>query len=382
MKKILILFSDTGGGHRAAAEAIRDALDQRYADRYETALADGIVQGALPPVNRIPKLYLPTVTYAPWGWGFLFKFTNARGARWLNPLIQLVTARGLRKLFVSAKPDVVVTVHPLLTRSAWRIWKKFQPNAPFITVITDLFDPHRSWYSAPADLLIVATEGARQRGVGLGFPADRIKVTGLPVHQNFVEQLHADNAREVSELRARLGLAPDCFTILIIGGGEGMGRIAEIARALANADLPIQLVIVAGRNESLKKKLEAEKWNVPVRVNGFVTNMPDWMRASDLVITKAGPATIMETLAAGRPLLLSGYLPGQEKGNVDFVLQSGVGVLRATPPEIAEQVREWLGPENDALEKMRARARDHARPRAALEIAKLVDQVLKQTAGE
>src|SRR3972149_6559244 len=93
---------------------------------------------------------------------------------------------------------------------------------------------------------------------------------------------------------------------LLVGGGEGMGQLREIAAAISTARLPLQLAVIAGRNAALKKKLDETAWDIPVRVEGFVSNMPMWMRAADLVITKAGPTTIMEALAAGLPILLSG----------------------------------------------------------------------------
>jgi 1,2-diacylglycerol 3-beta-galactosyltransferase len=250
------------------------------------------------------------------------------------------------------------------------------PGTPFITVVTDLFDAHATWFSAPADLCIVPTEGARQRGLRWGFPPERMCIVGLPVSLKFAlanQPLVIGSPGAWNELRVRLGLEPDRFTILLVGGGEGMGKLEEITRALANSGLPIQLAVIAGRNQALRDKLEKEKWAVPVRVTGFVTNMPEWMRASDLVVTKAGPGTIMETLTAGRPLLLSGYLPGQEEGNVQFVVETGVGAFRDTPEKIVAQVREWLGPGNETLEQMRKCARAQARPDAALEIARLVD---------
>lgn len=152
-----------------------------------------------------------------------------------------------------------------------------------------------------------------------------------------------------------------------------MGPLRAIARALDAAALPIQLALITGRNEKLRAQLRQDPWRVPVSIQGFVTNMPDWMRASDVVITKAGPGTIMETLAAGKPLILSGNLPGQEEGNVTFVEQNGVGILRTNPDAIARLVREWLEPNNHALAQMQTNAQRVARPDAAIEIVKLLD---------
>ena len=380
MRRILILFSDTGGGHRAAAEALCDALNRKYGDRYTTVLKDGIVDGAIWPFNNIPKTYRPIITYAARAWGWGFETTNSRlGQGLVNPLAYRIAARGLHRILVHCDPHLVITVHPLITYAPWRVWHEIKPGAPFVTVVTDLFDAHRLWFSAPSDLVILPTEGARRRGLCCGFPPERMRVVGLPVNRNFSSTSQTQTCGDPAalfDLRSRLGLAPTIFTILIVGGGEGMGPIEEIARALANSGLPIQLVIIAGRNNLLREKLEAEPWAVPVRVTGFVTNMPAWMNASNLVVTKAGPGTIMETLAAGRPLLISGYLPGQEKGNVDFVEQTGVGVFRDTPLKIVEQVRQWMSPGDDSLERMSARARAEARPDAATQIADLLDDLL------
>ena len=155
-----------------------------------------------------------------------------------------------------------------------------------------------------------------------------------------------------------------------------MGPLRAIARALDAAQLPIQLAIIAGRNEKLRAQLQADAWQVPANVQGFITNMPDWMRASDVVITKAGPGTIMETLAAGKPMILSGNLPGQEEGNVTFVEQSGVGVLRRTPEAIVEQIRAWLKPGNRDVIEMQQRAQQVARPQAALDIVRMIQTEL------
>ncbi len=381
MLKILILFSDTGGGHRAAAEAIRDALELKYRDCVQVVLEDGIINAAIPPFNLIPKLYLPVTTYSPWGWGLLFNLTNTRvGQAVVNFIVWLLDSRGLRRILERVDADLVLSVHPLLTRVPWLISKHLRPSVPFVTVVSDLFDAHITWFSALSDLVVVPTEFAQERGVHWGFPGERIRVVGLPVSLKF----SADSGPHVNgdpaalrALRTTLGLRPDLFTVLIVGGGEGMGRIGDIAHALAQSGLPLQLIIIAGRNEVLRNTLEAEQWPVPVRVTGFVTNMPDWMRASDLVVTKAGPGTIMETLAAGRPLLISGFLPGQETGNVTFAEQTGVGVYCDSPEKIAGKVRELLTLGNDALERMRARARAEARPDAAEAIAAILVQMSK-----
>jgi 1,2-diacylglycerol 3-beta-galactosyltransferase len=276
---------------------------------------------------------------------------------------------------------LVISVHPLINRAPCSALKSINPYVPFVTVVTDLFDAHGLWFSAAADLVIVPTQGAFDCGVRWGFPRERMRVVGQPIALKFSDKFAAPAPHETPEaLRARLGLQPELFTLLLVGGGEGMGPLRAIARALDAAQLPIQLAIIAGRNTKLYAQLQNDVWQVPVNIQGFVSNMPDWMRASDVVITKAGPGTIMETLAAGKPMILSGNLPGQEEGNVIFVEESGVGVLRTGPEAIVALVREWLKPDNHAIAQMQANAKRAARPDAAIEIVKLLDK-LRASAG-
>ena len=134
-------------------------------------------------------------------------------------------------------------------------------------------------------------------------------------------------------------------------GGEGIGPVAAIARSVATrlaADARrAQLVVICGRNEQLRRQLTQSEWPLPVRVEGFVENMPDWMGACDCVVTKAGPGTIAEALICGLPILLTGFIPGQEEGNVPFVLENGVGAYSEEPAEIAAIVSRWFGPERE-----------------------------------
>jgi len=365
-------MSDTGGGHRSAAEAIAAALVREFPGRYQTTLLDGIARAAVFPFNHTAEWYRPVVTYAEWSWGLLFRTTNNRLAARLGPkLLDLLAGRRLRHLLRAHSPDLVVSTHPLFTAFPRRLLREIGARAPFVTVVTDLFDAHILWFDREVELCAVPTDGARQAALRYGMPDGKIRVTGEPVNLKFL-----DSGLSKTEARRKLGLTPDQTTILLVGGGEGMGPLDQIARAVDRARLPGQLVVIAGRNEPLRRKLQAAPWQIAVRVQGFVTNMPEWMRASDVIVTKAGPGTISEALACGLPILLSGFLPGQENGNVTFVEQSGVGVLRKDPDDIARTLGEWLAPGNDTLARLSARARELARPRAALDIAKMLDEIL------
>jgi UDP-N-acetylglucosamine:LPS N-acetylglucosamine transferase len=142
-------------------------------------------------------------------------------------------------------------------------------------------------------------------------------------------------------MRARLDLDADLPVVLLTGGGDGAGRLPETARALAAVEAAaagprFQLVVLAGRNQRARRELEAQAWPMPTRLHGFVPNIAEYMTAADVVVTKPGSITISEALALGRPLLLGRPLPGQEEGNVRYVVAAGAGFAYRSPAEAAE----------------------------------------------
>ncbi len=372
-QRILIFFSDTGGGHRAAANALRDAFHHAYPEQFDITLVDGFKDCAPFPFDHIPDTYFPLTSYTPWLWGALFHTSNARASLPVSATVDdFILRNGCARVIREVDPALVISVHPLINRAPCNALKQIKPGAPFVTVVTDLFDAHGLWFSAASDL-VVPTRGAYERGLRWKFPPEKLCVIGQPISLKFAT---TDAGETQQSLRERLQLRQDLFTILLVGGGEGMGPLRNIARALDHSHLDIQLVIIAGRNQKLQKQLRDLSWHIPVNIQGFVTNMPDWMRASDLVITKAGPGTIMETLAAGKPMILSGYLRGQEEGNVRFVQETGIGVLRTNAQAIVRQVRAWLDGEHAQLSQMEANAVHNARPNAAVEIVQKIVQLL------
>jgi 1,2-diacylglycerol 3-beta-galactosyltransferase len=170
-----------------------------------------------------------------------------------------------------------------------------------------------------------------------------------------------------------MGWPQDLPIILLVGGGEGMGPLEKTALAIAEAGLPAGLVVVAGRNQGLKRRLEARAWPMPTFIYGFVREMPDFMRAADILVTKAGPGTVSEAINAGLPMILYSRLPGQEDGNVTFVIAEGIGSWAPRPEQIVNALFHWL-----EHPEQRARAVENcqrvARPQAARQIAKILGE--------
>jgi len=161
--------------------------------------------------------------------------------------------------------------------------------------------------------------------------------------------------------------------VLVVGGGEGMGPLKEIARGIASSGMNLQLAVVCGRNEALRQELESISWEIPTHIYGFVTLMPEMMRAADLIVTKAGPSSVMEAVNAGLPIVLSGALPGQEDGNVKFIVEGGAGSWSPSPDKVVKAIRQ-LTSDAKLLGEAASAARRLARPNAAFEIA---EEVLK-----
>jgi 1,2-diacylglycerol 3-beta-galactosyltransferase len=237
---------------------------------------------------------------------------------------------------------------------------------PFTTVVTDLVSTHAAWYTNQADLIIVPTTVAYRRALSLGISPEHMEVVGLPVAERFCQL-----AGNQVEIRARLGWPRDRLVILLVGGGEGMGPLEPTAHAIDAAGLPLQLVIIAGRNKKLKERLERYPWRVPAAIYGFVQEMPDFMRAADILVTKAGPGTISEAFIAGLPMVLYSRLPGQEDGNVGYVVSNEAGVWAPRPDAVVAALANWLY--NPDLRQRASNACLHlARPYAAREIARLL----------
>jgi 1,2-diacylglycerol 3-beta-galactosyltransferase len=360
----LFLFSDTGGGHRSAAEAIIEALHLEFGSLFITEMVDIFREYSPPPLNYMPDWY-PKMVRLPRAWGLGYKLSNGPGRlRLINASAWPYLRRSYQELFANHPSDLIVSVHPLAVTPVVRSLGKLHP--PFITVVTDLITAHGAWFNRHTDLCIVPTEAAAQRATRFGLAREQVKVVGLPVSDRFC-QLPGDK----QQLRLRLGWTRDLPVILLVGGGEGMGPIESSARAIDASGLKAELVIIAGRNQMLKKRLEAYHWSLPTRIYGFVREMPDFMQAADILLTKAGPGTITEALNAGLPMILFSRLPGQEDGNVVHVVSEGAGEWAPTPNRICSVLSRWL---NDPEQLARAAQNSHrlANPRAAREIAHLL----------
>ncbi|MEP7286567.1 MAG: glycosyltransferase [Chloroflexota bacterium] len=365
MPHILFLMSDTGGGHRAASRAIEAALQERYPNQYSVELVD-VWKDYFPyPFNTLPKNYGRWVNTNPFTYSAQF-WLNDRLVRnrTISGLFTRILLSRMARLFTEHPADIVVCVHSVFVRPAAYAHRKVCGDKPFITVITDYALPTVLWYDPAVDRCLVPTEPAYARGLALGLRPTQLALTGAPVHPKFS---HLDLTTQAA--RQQLGWDLAKPTVLLVGGGDGMGPLVATARAIDACELDCELVIVTGRNQRLKAALEAVTWKHLPRIYGFVEDMHVFMKAADLLITKAGPATITEAAILGLPVVLSGAIKFQESPNVEYVVANSAGVYAPGPERVATSVAEIFANGGELLRQLTAGAQRLAQPDAIWKIA-------------
>jgi 1,2-diacylglycerol 3-beta-galactosyltransferase len=405
-RTILFLIADTGAGHRSAANAITNAiriisqkeqeewLTRTAAQQREGSGSTGNTTGtavqeavAPPPTYRIEivdvfeeysrfplreavKLYGPTIRYNPRLFGEVFHISNREGPVMAGQLLTTpLILNGLLRLFTTVQPDIIVSIHPLLNHVTVRALREFHLRIPFLTVVTDLVTVHYSWFAEGVDGYIVPTKQAQELYLKRGLDPNKVHLLGMPIDPKFTLPIASKE-----ELQRKFGLRPGLPAVLLVGGGDGAGGLQAAVRAISHARLPVQLMVVTGRNKRLYAHLQRTKshLNVPITIFGFVQNMPELMHAADVIVTKAGPGTISEALACDLPVILSGYVPGQEEGNVTFVTENDVGVLAMDPPTLIDALRRLTKPGSPDLRRQLANAKQLSRPGASFDIAQCI----------
>jgi 1,2-diacylglycerol 3-beta-galactosyltransferase len=252
--------------------------------------------------------------------------------------------------------------------------------SPVITVITDLITAHLSWRDAAVDRVVVPSAEIAGRCAQDGMADDRYVPLGLPVAAEFCEP-PLDEA-ERKELKRELGVSGD-FLVVLTGGAEGSGGLRRRAAAILRQVDDVEVAVICGRNRFLNRRvsrLAGRAGQGRLTAHGFVGNMADWLRCADVVVGKAGPGTIAEATCCGAPLVLTSFVPGQEKGNAEFVTGAGAGVYAPRPRQLAAEIGR-LRRDPGALAGMRDAAVRVSRPGAAADIARFLAELAGHAAG-
>lgn len=374
-KRVLMLISDTGGGHRASAQAMESMMEQLAPGACDVRIVDVFTDYCPWPFNRFVPGYAVMAKNA-WMWKYSWHASNSipPWRAFSTLMTEQICKDGFRKLFEETSPDLVVSLHPLTQHISVKVLDAMaggrgKRTIPFATIVTDLGAAHVWWFHKACDACFIPSDAIRKTAKRLGLSDDQIRQYGLPVRPSFWQ-----TPRPRDELVNELGLDANRKTVLIVGGGDGIGSLGEIVEETATElgrEFPdgAQVVAVCGKNAELRASLEAKDFgNVQVQVCGFVKRMSDYMEVADVMITKAGPGTIAEATIRGLPTMLSSYLPGQEAGNVPFVVNSGFGEYSGKPKVIAKTVRSWIQ-DPEKLQRLQSAARAAATPQATQKIA-------------
>jgi UDP-N-acetylglucosamine:LPS N-acetylglucosamine transferase len=367
---ILFGISDTGGGHRTGAVAVDAALDQLAGIGAKRHIVDILASTGIPLVRDAPDLYDQLSTRWLPVYDLMFQLTDGRYR--VDALTQfgyLLAHRNIVRVLEATRPDLVVSVHPLVNRLIGNARRTYKLSFRFVTVVTDLVTVHASWADPDAELCIVPTREAYDLFRTRGFPAEKLVQTGFPVHPKFAA--YTGTRREA---RARLGIDLDSFTLLVTGGGVGSGQLRDLVLDIDQAYPELQLMVVTGKNAALRQDLLALGLRPNIHIYGFVDNMEVLMAASDIIITKAGPGTLMEALVMRRPVIVTEAVGMQERGNIDFVLNHELGFFCPNRERIVPAIADLMDVQTYAATV--ARLADAVPRQGAQQIAQiLLDQL-------
>ncbi len=359
--KILIVHASAGAGHQKAAEALAHGLKQ--SKDHDVLCLDALDFTSPFYKNIYRQTYTKLIAHVPWLWGAFFGLCDVP---FLVPLVRLwrrflnsINAGYFHEYLKKEKFDYIFSTHFFPTEVAAALKKRKEISAQVITVVTD-FDVHSIWIADGVDKYTVASDWTKRKLEGFGVPGDKIFVTGIPIHEKF------SFPRVQREVRTKLGLDQQLFTVLVATGSFGIGPIEEIIDNLPGA----QVLVVCGHNKKLYERL-SQKAQKNVKVYPLVHNMDELMAASDVMVTKPGGLSICEALANHLPLIFFNAIPGQETNNIRVLDQYGIGFktqnvamvkevverLKASPPALAAAV--------DATKLL-------AKPHAAKDIAGLI----------
>ena len=371
-KRVLIVSASIGSGHHQAARAIAAELARRQ-DNLQITIADFMEDTDSYLAAFMKEAYLKMLELSPNMYDLVYRVSQAPlpGFK-AQGLLARVLQGGMAQLVRRHRPDLIIATHPFPCGAAAYLRDSRRLRAPLVGVITD-FAVHRLWVYEHVDAYFVAAPEIKRELSALGVPSRRIYASGIPVHPQFTT--HASGRGILGEL----SLAADQPLVLLMGGGLGMGGIRQAMASMDELNLPLQFVVLAGKNKELQEKLQEETKNLrhAVRVLGYTDRIPELMRAAAMLVTKPGALTVCEALVSETPLLLYEPIPGQEWENAVFLTQRGVALWAKNRQELKDGVTTLLT-RPEQVEKLRKAAEALRRPAAAGAVATAVLALLRR----
>ena len=362
-KRVLIVSASIGSGHHQAARAIAAELARRQ-DNLQITIADFMEDTDSYLAAFMKEAYLKMLELSPNMYDLVYRVSQAPlpGFK-AQGLLARVLQGGMAQLVRRHSPDLIIATHPFPCGAAAYLRDSRRLRAPLVGVITD-FAVHRLWVYEHVDAYFVAAPEIKRELSALGVPARRIYASGIPVHPQFTANAGGRG------ILGELSLAADQPLVLLMGGGLGMGGIRQALASMDELKLPLQFVVLAGKNKELQGKLQEETKNLrhAVRVLGYTDRIPELMRAAAMLVTKPGALTVCEALVSETPLLLYEPIPGQEWENAVFLTQRGVALWAKNRQELKDGVTTLLT-RPEQVEKLRKEAEALRRPAAAAAVA-------------
>jgi processive 1,2-diacylglycerol beta-glucosyltransferase len=356
VKKILILTAGFGEGHNSAARGVRAGL-ARVAPQVEVELRD-LFPEAFGAFNEIVRRsYLGVINRWPKLWGYVYNWLDRKN----DFDKRFEKFRGLKKNFGRLldrfQPDVVVSTFPPYPYLLQQILGS-ERGCRNIAVVTDSITVNAIWYRSPADYFIVANEQSAVVVRNGGVPSEKIKVFGFPVSPRFAD--FTKDRQSPAEVTPRV--------LYVINAGTH--RAPALVRRLLQ--LNIHLTVTVGRDEKLRRAVEAAAGDRKVDIFGWTEEMPRLLCESHVLIGKAGGATVQETIAAGCPMIVSHIVSGQEEGNARLLVETNSGVIALSSDEIIAAVQRAFAGDAKQWREWSANINKLSRPRASLDIAEFL----------
>lgn len=378
MRRIALVYFDAGGGHRNAAMALEQAIQQSTLP-WEVHLVNlQDILDSIDIIRRLTRLRIQDVYNRMlrngWTLGSPQLMRALQGIIWLY---HGKTVRLLERYWQELRPDLVASLVPHFNRALCESLRKSCPGKPFVTILTDIADyPPHFWIERQEQFLICGSERAVQQAREFGHPDERIfQTSGMILNPRFYDYQPIDRDAE----RVRQGLEACRMTGLVLFGGQGARKkMLEIDRRLSESRLPIQLILICGKNERLLRELRAQVRGIPRLIEGFTSNVPYYMQLADFFMGKPGPGSIAEAMVMGLPVIVerNAWTLPQERYNAVWVREKQVGLVVRNFDHIVEAVRELL--ERETFAQFQTNARN-MRNRALFEIPDILSRILQQS---
>jgi 1,2-diacylglycerol 3-beta-galactosyltransferase len=366
-KRVLILTSDMGYGHRSAATAVKAALHSRYPGRIDTEIVNAFDHRSVPSsLKENPSTYDRVVREYP---ELVQKGYGAVNRSLPTTVFELgltaVLGEAVSDIVRTVAPHVIVVTNPFFLAPLKASYARGGHQAPVVTTVTDMGDVLAMWFNDVSAYTLVPTQRVYDLALEHELASTAVRITGIPVNPAL-----GDDTRSKADVRASLGLDPDRTTVLVVGSRR-VNNVLTAVTLLNHSNLPVQLIVAAGGDDETYAALQAMEWHLPVRLFNFADDMPSLMRAADVLAGKSGGLMVNETLAAGLPMLLIDVIEGQETGNALYVTEHGAGEVVKEPLHFLETVYHWLSGDQHVLRERAENARNAGRPHAAYDAAEL-----------